>query len=155
MEMHDVATMRHGHLQAVPQGSTFHFQQVEPMIVAEPLPSRPRDPSPDPGEISASAVQMCCWTSLPEVLGPADVREHAGPVLTRDKKKIQRSAPAPPPPPAEEEKVEKVEKIQTIVQRSAPAPPPPDPEPVRERIRERVVTVRTDICAMWQCKCRA
>ena len=54
-------------------------------------------------------------------------------MLKTEKKKVQRSAPAPAPA---EETIERVEKVQTVVQRSAPSPPP-NPE----RIRERVITV--------------
>ena len=67
-----------------------------------------------------------------------------GPVLKTEKKKVQRSAPAPasaeetiePAPAPAEETIERVEKVQTVVQRSAPSPPP-NPE----RILERVITV--------------
>ena len=57
VEMHETATMKHAQLQAVPQGNIYQFQHVEPMIIADPLLARPRDPSPEPGYRLHALVQ--------------------------------------------------------------------------------------------------
>ena len=49
VEMHEVGTMRHAHLQAIESNMPFQFQQIKPMIIDDPSPSRPRAPSPEPG----------------------------------------------------------------------------------------------------------
>ena len=53
MEMHERAMMTHAQLQVVPQGNLYQFQHVEPMIITDPMPARPRDLSPEPGQSRA------------------------------------------------------------------------------------------------------